>query len=287
MADPVNPWDTATFELSKIAITALAGAVLGALTAAFIAAKYRLRDDRLKELRIIHASAAIAYGIAEAFVVIKRQHVKPLLDTWTREHARWETARAHAAAGNVVEFDLAPEFRSLTTVKTAVDKLREQMFSNIDLQPRAIRLVNTLDRSADQHTLIITEMNKTIAEYKSQQLSPRDLVAVYFGVQSGTRTDARYPSMLQGLYQDTDNCIGFGKLLGDELVEHWKRLAVKLPERLRGQCIVADFSQAERDGMMPDPATFAPWLAAVPVPPVPQVPTLCDRIKRALDYMSG
>ena len=287
MADPISPWDSATFELAKIAVTALAGAVVGALTAQGIAARNKLRDDQLKELRIISTSAAIAYGIAEAFIIIKGQHVKPLFDTWKREHDRWELATQTAGtAGTKVVFELTPEFRTLTPVKAAVDKLREQMFANIALAPSAIRLVNALDRSTDQHTFIISEMNKAIAGYKSQQKSKAQLVAVYFGLLAGTRTDASYPNMLRGLYEDTDNGIMFGKLLGDDLAEHWKCLAMGQPQHLRGKPVaVMEFSRAEREGLMPDPANFAGWIA--PSLPVQPVPTLSDRIIRALNALSS
>ncbi len=75
MAAPSSPWDNATFELVKAAFSAFAGATIGALTAGMIAARNKARDDLVKELRAVNLTAAIAYGIADAFLGVKKSNV--------------------------------------------------------------------------------------------------------------------------------------------------------------------------------------------------------------------
>lgn len=273
------PNDRSFLEIAKALMPPLAGALAGALAAQGIAARNKVREEQLKELRFIGVTTAIAYGITEAFIGVKKSSVKPMFDHWDGDRRRREEVVRTTTAGTSPSFEFDADFRTLTPVKASVDQLRTLIFGNIALDPRAVGLMTALDRSIDQHASIIAENNKLVAKFEEDRPGPAELAARLFGLRVGTRVDDRYPSTIRALSLGTDDCIMFSKLLGDDLTEHGKRLAAKLPKKLRGKYATFDFSQAEREGLMPNPADFQSWL---PVPPAAgQHSSLWQRVKRA------
>lgn len=260
MAEPeVINWAKLAIDFGIAAVGALAGAYAGAMGAQFIAERGKVRDELLKELRTINVAAALAYGITDSFIGVKKQHTKPMHDTWTSERARRDEVHRRVQAGEQIVFEFDVEFRTLVPVKASVEQLRQLMFVNINLEVRPISLVNLLDRSVEQHSQIIEALNKLVLGYEQQRFNSEQLAAVYFGLRVGTRVDDRYPTTLAALAMGTDDCIFFSKLLGDELAEHGKMVAARLPKRLRGRRVMANFSRAERDSLMPNPADYPDW----------------------------
>jgi hypothetical protein len=278
------PRDLTYFEVGKALIPPLAGALAGAMAAQGIAARNKYRDEQLKELRSIPVTAALAYSVTEAFIAVKKGNVKPMYDHWDADRLRREQVVRSAPAGVSPLFEFDADFRTLTPVKASVDHLRSLMFANISLDPRAVSLMTALERSVDQHANVIAENNRLVAQFEHDRPNPAELAARLFGLPMGTRIDDRYKTTIRALYSGTDDCIMFSKLLGDDLVERGKRLAAKIPKRLRGQYVAADFSRAERQGLMPNPEDFRDWL---PTPPAAARRTsLWQRIKRALHALT-
>lgn len=258
------PHDITYFEIGKALLPPLAGALAGALAAQGIAARNKIREEQLKELRFIGVTTAIAYGVTEAFIGVKKSNVKPMFDHWDADRRRREQAVRTPPPGTQPLFEFDADFRTLTPVKASLDQLRPLMFGNITLDARTVQLMTALDRSVDQHAAIIAELNKLVAAFEKDQPNSEQLAARLFGLRVGTRVDDRYPTTIRALYSGTDDCIMFSRLLGDDLVEHGKRLAAKLPKRLRGRYAAFDFSRAEQEGLMPNPDDFRSWLPAAP-----------------------
>jgi hypothetical protein len=276
--------DFTYFDAVKAFVPPLAGALAGALAAQGIAARNKRYDDQVKELGFIGMTAALAYGVTEAFIGVKKSNVKPMFDNWDADRRRREETVRNAARGATPMFEFDADFRTLTPVKAGVDQLRALMYGNIRLDTRAIALMGALDRCVDQHANIIAENNRLVAKFEADNLTAEPLAARLFGLRVGTRVDDRYPTTIRALYSGTDDCIMFSRLLGNELVEHGKRLAPKVPKERRGRYVVTDFSRAERDGLMPNPEEYKDWL------PLPHVaappPSLWQRIKGTLYTLS-
>lgn len=268
MADFESLWEFLNSQFARTVIASLAGAGLGAWTAQRIATRNKAQDDLVKELRTINLTATIAYGITDAFISVKKDNVKPMYDKWRSESTRRQEVIRTAPAGTVPEFEFDVDFKTMPPVKAGVEQLRQLMFGGIVLQPRAVALVNTLDRSVEQHSLMIQELNKLTEKFHGENLTGPQLAAVYFGLRVGTRIDDRYPTTLQALHMSTDDCIFFSGLLGDDLLEYGKTVAARLPERLRGKYTKATFDQPEREGLMPDPAEFPSWTTMFQTAPV-------------------
>lgn len=283
MADWLSQ-DFTYFEIVKAFIPPLAGALAGALAAQGIAARNKVRDEQIKELRFIGVTTAIAFGVTEAFIGVKKSNVKPMFDHWDGDRRRREESVRNAPSGVQPAFEFDADFRTLTPVKAPVDQLRALMFGNISLDARAVHLMSALDRCIDQHANVIAENNRLVAQFERDNLNPADLAARLFGLRVGTRVDDRYPSTIRALYSSTDDCIMFSKLLGETLTEHGKRLAAKLPKRLRGNYEAFDFSAAEREGLMPNPEDFCTWLPAPSAAIVRTSPW--ERIKQVLYALS-
>src|SRR5258708_1947480 len=93
------PQDFTYFEIGKALIPPLAGALAGALAAQGIAARNKVREEQLKELRFIGVTSAIAYGVTEAFIGVKKSNVKPMFDHWDGLRRRREESVRNSPPG--------------------------------------------------------------------------------------------------------------------------------------------------------------------------------------------
>lgn len=278
------PDDITYFDLIKAFVPPLAGALAGALAAQSIAARNKRYDDQVKELGFIGMTAALAYGVTEAFIGVKKGNIRPMFDHWDADRRRREETLRSVPRSVTSTFEFDADFRTLTPVKAGVDQLRALMYGNIRLETRAIALMGALDRCVDQHANIIAENNRLVAKFEADDLTAEALAARLFGLRVGTRVDDRYPTTIRALYSGTDDCIMFSRLLGDELVEHGKRLSPKVPKERRGSYVVADFTRAEREGLMPNAEDYSDWLPATRVAILPA--SLWHRIKGTMRTLS-
>jgi hypothetical protein len=200
MADLSDLWEFLNSQFAKTVISSMAGAGLGAWTAQRIVAKNKDREEILKEVRASNVAATITYGITEAFIAVKKQHVKPLFDDFVKGKAALIAFHKSlpkmppSSIPLVYAFDA--DLRTLTPVKSPIDQLQKIVFERVSVGTKAISVLSVLDRTLHAMDELITKRNEIVEEFKA---NPPVDVFVYFGLPTPNGEDVRYASIVAAL----------------------------------------------------------------------------------------
>src|SRR5437899_2111346 len=82
-------------------VGSLAGAFGGAWAAQRIAERTKTREELLKEIRNTNAASSMLYGIANAHLGLKSQHIQALRDKYLEEGTKLELFQKARKAGTV------------------------------------------------------------------------------------------------------------------------------------------------------------------------------------------
>ena len=248
--------------------SALAGALAGALAAQKIAERSAQRESLLLEIRRINTAIMLSYSIVNAGLSLKKQYVKDICSTFANKKAELVEFKAKCTAGQIpadLPFEFQADFRSLQMPLIPSDLLRSQVIEGISLVGRpltaAISLIGAIESLVDT----IRKRNELIERFRALgSEGAKQLPAFYFGMpyQSGY-TSTEYPDSIDALQRLTDDVIFFSELLGKDLMEHgnatlekYKRIAKVCKENISE----IDFSDAYRQGLMPNSADYLDWL---------------------------
>jgi hypothetical protein len=266
MADPSPIWDFLNQEFTKAFVGSLAGAGAGAWAAQYIVEKSKVREELLREIRSTNAAITLVFGVANTFLNVKMQHVQAMYENFNRDKEAVLEAKKNHTPGNKKEFRFAADVRFLDPPKVPLPQLQKLVFESINAPTRAISLIESLDRAVDTLNNFLTMRNDLIKEFKDTGFSP----AAYFGLKVGDMSDERYASTIKAIYESTDDCIYFSKLLSEDLTKHGNKLKARVPRRFFGTApniVTADFSKAE--AYIPAASKYPSWQTAFVAPDPP------------------
>jgi hypothetical protein len=253
----------------------LASAAFGAFAGAWINNRIQTKRAVIEELNAVRAALVLCFSISNRFVSLKRQHVRLMRNRYVQarqEHDEFrERARNHRGPPPLV-FDFQADLQTLTPVIAPIQVLERYVFEKISIRGRALAAAVDLIGAIDGLEKAITYRNDLIAEVQKQSPVPPNLLADrYFGLRNANGvTDERFKMNIEAIYNQTDDCIFFSRILGDDLLTYGNRLRRKnawkyrlgLP-KLKG----ADWSQAQGQGLMPRDEAYASWLGGFKTEP--------------------
>lgn len=251
---------------NSIFFTAIAGSFAGALGGAWaaqrIAEKAKHKEQLLKEIRYTNASIVVATGICNSLLAMKKQHIKPLKESLEVQKVAFLDHQRKFKLGQInkdVEFHLACDFETLLPPHLPLDILQRQVFEELSLVGRPLRLTTTLYQTVQDLSMSLEKRNQLIEFYKNTNtISP----ALYFGLPQAGGINKDYPSTLEAIYSQADDGIFFSELLSKDLVEHGNQLVLKLKNLSKKDVPIIstfDFSEAEIAGYMPKPDNYTDW----------------------------
>jgi hypothetical protein len=223
--------------------SALTGACIGAFASQFIAARNKERDELLREVRSANAACTMAYSITDSFITVKKDIVKPLVDSFAAQRQRFEVARRNFIPGVSAPVDVHFDLQTFTLVRTPVGHLQDIVFKGISAPVRAITVMAVLDRTITGLESFHKERNTVCDEHRIKGMD----ADAYFGFQTDKGADERYSSTLRNMSMYTDDAIYLSKLLADDLRAYALGLKQELPQRLKDRAPTitsADFSKA-------------------------------------------
>jgi len=234
---------------------ALFGALAGALAAHVTATRTERKHQLLAEISGVNNAIALTNTITNSFLAIKRQHVIPLVARYSSHFLEFVRAEA---AGGAAGFKLIADFRTFPMPLTPIAELRETILTRVQSSTRAISISIPLHQCIDNIEAIIARRDEAIKTLQAYQTIQR--IDAYFGLRdSAGNIDERYPDLLLGMLNNTDDIVYFSMLLSDILTQHGSVLVAKYGRRAP-HIVKLDYSNVASD-LLPDRTAYPDYEA--------------------------
>jgi hypothetical protein len=239
-------------------VRSLLSAGVGVLFGAWIASRAQNKRIVVSELHALRAAHALCFATINKALSVKKQHLRPMKLAMDTALAVMANPRGPIA----IELDL----RDLSQIRFPTDALEKLILEKCFLGSEAIAtLVATIDAADDLNTSIKYRNEQVIDFRKNQPADERRRIELYLGLpsQDGHR-DERIKNNVFALLAQSDDCIFFGRRLGDHILRAENQLRKRnrwkywLPGRKLKPAI---WTKAEIDGLLPADGDYANWVS--------------------------
>jgi hypothetical protein len=246
----------------------LASAAFGAFAGAWINNRIQTKRTVVEELNAVRAALVLCFSISNRFISLKRQHVRPMRNRYVQarqEHDEFkERARTYRGPPPLV-YNFRADLQTMTPVIAPIQVLERYVFEKISIRGRALAAAVDLVGAIDSLEKAIAYRNDLIAEVRKESPVQPDLLAErYFGLTNANGvTDERFKMNIEAIYNQTDDCIFFSRVLADDLLTYGNRLRRKNARKYRlgiPKLKGADWSRAQGQGLLPSDEAYASWL---------------------------
>jgi hypothetical protein len=246
-------------------IGALAGACGGAYAAQRIADRTKRRDHLLQELRTCCAAMETAHGVGNVYAGLKKQHVQELKARYDRQHA---TMHAFNEANNrgVLppgrQLHLGLDFQRMDLVRSRAAYLETLVLEKMSATVRARSASVALTRSAEQLNECIGQRNDLLK--RLQEMPNNERLARMFGLPLPDGVDNLYRDYVHGIYDYTDDCIHFSRVICEDLAAHGHRVRETYQACLRRRSRrhvmqVPEITWPRTEGLIPPKDKYKDW----------------------------
>ena len=244
------------------------GALFGAWGAQAVISRGQNKQAMAAELNSVSAALALCFTITNRFASLKRQHVRDMRDRYEQARQDFEAAWNAPSPGASAQprvIDVLADMQTITPVKVPIELLERNVFEKMSIRGRALVVTTELTGAIDGLERSIKYRNDLIAEIQQGPApTPRALAERYFGLRNaGGRIDERFGMSIAAIFNQTDDCIFFSRILADDLSAYGRKLRRRYIWRFRSRFpkfVPADWSTAEAAGLIPPEAQYANWL---------------------------
>jgi hypothetical protein len=222
-------WETAkSFANSNFftsGIGALAGAWGGAYAVQRIADRAKRRDYLLQELRTCCAAMETAHGVGNVYTGLKNQHVGMLKARYDEQRATIHAindARNAGAPAPAEPLYVGLDFGRLDAIRSRAAYLETLIMEKMSAPIRARSASAALTRSEEQLNECIAQRNDIIV--RVQGMPDNERLARIFGLPLPNGVDNSYRDIVTGIYDYTDDCIHFSRVICEDLATHGHQL---------------------------------------------------------------
>lgn len=265
-------WESAGNVLNSAFTTslvgALAGAFFGARAAQNTAERSKQKDQLLSQIRATNAAISASFVFCNILISLKRQHVKPIYETFVAKRAELAEVHEKRRLGQLSAdqpFVFTADLRTLQMPLLPIQLIERIVFDKLSVIGRPLALTTSLSGVASTLADLMQQRRALIERFKRIPPGKQELVAaLYFGRSfAEDRVSTEYADNLEALFNQTDDGIFFSQLLCRDLMEsgeialkEYKRLSKKSTEHISK----IDFRQASELGLMPDESKYQDWL---------------------------
>jgi len=250
---------------------ALAGALGGALAAQRIADRAKRRETLLEEVKSTNVALMLTFTICNAGLSLKKQFTKPIHDAYVEKRASLQEFQRQRALGQIppnAMFEFRADLRTVPMPVVPIDALKHHVYEKVSASGRPLALVVALTGALTTLADVIAKRNTLIEQFQKTGQQLEHFPALYFGLPyGGGHLNTEFADTVEGLYRLTDDVVFFGELLGKDLSAHGAKVIAlhKPPDRKKLSLHRVDFTDARKDGLMPEEANYADWLRGFPV----------------------
>lgn len=276
------------WSLFTTVVGALAGAWLGAWAAQRIAGNHKLRDELQKELRSTNAGIMLSHTITNVAYALKKQHIKPLKDSYDRDCLSFELYKQAKANGiGDAPFEMAPNLDRLEEVAPPISALQNIVMGQISTTGRAIASVTALADAVGNLNDTLRGRNNLLERIKEDKLPQgAQIEHFYLGLPYAPgKANMEYRCYVQALWLYTNDVIFFSMKLSEDLRKHGLHVAGKYARAFRGGVPAVssfDYSKAEQEGLLPNEEEYESWLSGFPAKQVKDTPSKFTRLRKRL-----
>jgi len=264
-------WNSLREFLNSNMGTALIGGAVGsfggAVGAQRIIEKFKERDEIVRELRSTNAAITAAFVTCNAALAVKKQHVKPLHDSFTADRLRLEQFLEDRAAGKLAQgarFSFTADLRLFSAPTIPLDPLRDLLFNKVSTPTRALALETTIEQTTQGLADLLSRREAFVKQFASIPANVQH--CFYFGMPLPDGTvNQEYADFVQGIRSYVDDLIFFSGALCEDLVAHGNGLRRRLPgwaRRNAPRVAEIDFSTARGSGMFPPGDDYLAYINA-------------------------
>lgn len=248
-------------------LAAMAGAWGGAWAAQRIAETGKLRDRLYQEILDTNAAVELTAMVTTTYFNFKKQIVVDIAAKY--EIARTEAHREHAKLiENLHSRSLSPvrlmpmEMNMISPVHVRFDRLEDIVMSKLAVAGRVRPTIATLVQCILALDETIKERNEMLSSVRAEGESSPTTIAKIFGLPIASGIDLHFGQNITALQKQSDDCIQFGIILGEDLMLHGKQLRENYKKQYRGRLpslVSVDWSGAAKRGLLPNPAEYTTW----------------------------
>ena len=249
---------------------AAAGACIGAVVATRLVGKRQRREELVAEVRSTNVATMVALSICHRVLSLKRAHVQPLATKFAADMAAWNEftrqRRTGERQGNTPP-PISIDLRVVPSMTFPVVTLQRLLFDRISMFGRSLALMTTLSETASWLTNANAKRNELVERLRRLP-DATGVAQLYFGAPSSTGVaNPEYPDAVAAVATHTDELIFFSATLANDLAAHAQQLRAdwirEFGRRNVPEVTAVDFTAARQNGLMPDDAKFAEWLASL------------------------
>jgi hypothetical protein len=202
----------------------------------------------------------LCISICNISIAFKRQFVAPMHEAYERVRMNYEKKLTVKGEGPNT-FALRADLQTLMLQKMPTEVLERYVFEKISVRGRALAAAVQLVGSIEGLANAIANRNEIIAEFRGT--SPDQRLAKFLGLRSAEGVvDGRYRASVAGIFDQTNDCIFFSRILADDLLKYGNRLRRRHRRRFRlglPKLDGADWSSVEAAGLMPSAELYKAW----------------------------
>jgi chaperonin GroES len=255
-------WNTISQSLPPYFLGTLASAAFGAFAGAWINSRIQAKKTAVAELNSVNSAIALCVSMCNSSLAFKRQFVAPMHEAYERVRKEYDKTIAARREGLNAPFNPRAELQTLMLPKMPTEAFERYVFEKISIRGRALAAAVQLVGSIDGLANAIKTLNELIAEFR--ETPPDQRLAKYLSLRSAEGVvDDRYRAAVAGIFDQTNDCIFFSRILAEDLLKYGHRLRVRYHRRFRfglPKLDQADWSKAETAGLMPSAELYKAWL---------------------------
>ena len=242
----------------------LYSAAFGAFAGAWINNRIRTKKVVVAELNAARAVYALCFSITNRVMSLKDEHIRPMRNRYLQLRQEYDEfilcARSYKGPPPLI-FEFRADLNTITPIIIPIQALERHVFDKVSAPPRALAALVELIGSFDALDKIIKHRSDLIKEMREDRkaITPER----YFGYMAEDGViDENFKGTVEAIYIQTDNCIFYSKVLADEIqAYHNRKRTASWHYRLGIRKLkAADWSIAERKGLVPLNDGFAEWL---------------------------
>jgi hypothetical protein len=236
-------------------------AAFGAFAGAWASSRRETKRAVFAELNNINAARALCFSISNKFLSLKQQHILPLhRDYYLLREEIIAAQEAARRAPPQTPLEVRMDLQVLTPIWLPIETLERLVFEKISIRGRAlvaavdmVGAIDALEKSIAYRTALIGEFGPSMQQS----------IEKYFGLPANGRVDERFETNVRALYVQTDDCIFFSRILGQDLFDYGSRLRQRNARwyRLRVPKLTPEnWALAEAQGLLPHREKYKSWL---------------------------